>query len=525
MNRNISAILVLVVALPIALILGSAAAQDQVETAAVIMGVLFLVTCLVLGKHIWLLIPWSLALRGDINFLPGSPAPWHLMTATVLGFTLLRVATRQQHLKFRWTGLETVLFLVALTIFQAFARNPTGFALLGGAYAGGKPYILFGVALTAFTLVGMADADLKSWKWAVLGYILFGLMDGLLATASVLSPSLSSIVIRFYSNVSLDAAMGQQIAGIGDSRLHQLGQIGGILALVATSFWRPVAAIDLRKPWRAAIAGGGILISMLSGSRGLIARVVVMFITGSLIRRKPLDVFVVGVAGMVLLAGVIGANLVRELPYGAQRALSFLPVEVRADVRTDATGSSEGRFEVWKLALGTDRYISNKLLGDGFQLSASEQAARMAFIMGDVRMRKMMSKTDIYLASGSYHGFHVETIRFTGVVGLIAATAALITLAVFAARCIRYFEGRDCWGYVIFLCMPFLIHPWWYWLVFGSYKTEFPRVLAVAGMIKLLWMIKGREEAAASEVVEVADEQPKERMAIPTGGRIPVGQN
>jgi hypothetical protein len=37
--------------------------------------------------------------------------------------------------------------------------------------------------------------------------------------------------------------------------------------------------------------------------------------------------------------------------------------------------------------------------------------------------------------------------------------------------------------------MPFIIHPLWYWLVFGSYRSEMPAILAMAGMVRMLMEI------------------------------------
>jgi hypothetical protein len=132
----------------------------------------------------------------------------------------------------------------------------------------------------------------------------------------------------------------------------------------------------------------------------------------------------------------------------------------------------------------------------GFQISAAEDAARRAFVAGDQRMRSATNKLEMHLATGSYHGFHIETIRFTGVVGLLAATAALIVFAVYAMRNIRHFRDDQHWGQVLFICMPFLIHPWWYWLIFGSYQTGFPKLIVQVGMLGLLESIRRRQAAA-----------------------------
>lgn len=484
-----------ILALFLALYLGIAAATAQIEAIAWVVGGVFFVVCLLLGKHIWILIPATLGMQGQLSFLPGNPAPWHLMTLTVGFFFALRLAMRQQSINIKWTWIETSILVIALTIGQAFVRNPVGLSVLGGDVAGGKPYFVFGLAIAAYFLISLSDTNIKTWRWAVILYIAFALIDGLINAISAFSPKFAFMVIHFYTNVNQTAAIGLIEQGeISQSRISEFGKIGGILGLIACTFWRPMAALNFTKPWRFLVAISACILVLLSGFRGGIARLVINFITGSALRRKPLDIFITAVLGFLLLIAVIASGFTTSLPYGAQRALSFLPIEVRHDVKLAAEGSSNTRFEMWSLALSSKRYISNKLLGDGFNISASELKAREDWRMGDPRMRQQMNWMEQTMEMGSYHGFHVETIRFTGVVGLIAATIFLIAVAIRAYKTSELFRNTPYYGYALFICMPFIIHPLWYWLVFGSYRSELPAVLALAAMVKLLGKIASTSE-------------------------------
>lgn len=490
-SSKIKALIIFFVGLFGALYLGIAVASAQMEVFAWVGGVLFLILCLLLGRHIWILIPATLGMQGNLNFIPGSPAPWHLMTAVAAIFTLLRLATRQQHLQIRCTGMELAILLVALTIFQAFLRNPTGLSILGGDVSGGKPYLVFGVAFTAYILISTADADYRAWRWAIAAMMLLTFVDISINIVSGLSPGFARIVIRFYSNVSFVAATTVGYATDTDEkRITEFGALGVFLGTIASTLWRPITALDLRKPWRALAALGAVAATLAGGFRGAAVRLFIDFTLGSLLRRKPIDVIIVGCMGLVLLSMVLIAVPTRLLPFPVQRILTILPgVDVRSEIAKDAEGSNDFRFEMWRQALTTDRYISNKLLGDGFQYSASEMHARTAMMFGDYRMTGGMTTEEMFMATGSYHGFHAETIRFTGAVGLFAATLALIVFAVFASRCITFYRNQVGWGLVLFFCMPFLIHPLWYWLVFGDYRNDFAGIVASAGLIKLLYVL------------------------------------
>jgi hypothetical protein len=214
------------------------------------------------------------------------------------------------------------------------------------------------------------------------------------------------------------------------------------------------------------------------------------------LRRKFLDIVLISLISMVILAAVVVSGSVRHLPYGVQRVLSQLPIEVDGRAAADAESSAVDRFEMWRTALSSDRYISNKLLGDGFNMSARELQAMRS--QTDTGPQLYKTWTEAALETGDYHGFHVETIRHTGTLGLVCATVALFVFMASAFRAIQQTRNQPYWGMVLFICMPYLIYPFWYWLVFGSYKASFPTLLALAGMIKLLHVLIHRESTPQS---------------------------
>jgi len=508
-STKIKALIVFILALFFALYLGIAAATAQLEVLAWVGGGLFLILCLLLGRHVWILIPATLGMQGGLNFIPGSPAPWHLMTAVVAGFTLLRIAIRQQRIHIRWTGMETVVLLVGLTVLQAMLRNPVGLAMLGGDSAGSKPYFIFGVAIVAFFLISTADANFRTWQRAVMAYLVISLLDSASALISGFSASYAQTMIRFYSNISYDAANTLNYnSNITDIRITEFAPLAGTLGLIACTFWRPLGALDFTKPWRAVVAFGAVTGTLLSGFRTTVLALFVNFILGSVLRRKPIDAVVCLALGIVLAAVVVIAVPSSSLPFSVQRVFSFIPGYARTDIAKEAKSSEDFRFEMWELALTTDKYIHNKLLGDGFQFSRDEYNAREAMRLKDYRLTGGMNGVDMMMITGSYHGFHMETIRFTGVVGLIAATAALIVFAVFAYRCIRAYRDQPGWGHVIFVCMPYLTAPLWTWLVFGDYKSGFPMGLALAGMVKLLYTIHQNDQATVTASTMPANQPP-----------------
>ena len=491
-SQKLKATFIVVFALVTSLYLGVAAATAQKEAVAWVGGGLFFAMCLFLGRNIWILIPATLSMKGGINFLPGSPAPWHLMTAVAAGFLLLRIAVRRQSISIRWTWMETSLVLVALSILQALVRNPVGLDLLGNSdVAGGKPYFIFAIAFVAYAVVSLAETDIKTWRLAIILYIIFGILDALINAVSGVLPDFAIQVLPLYSNVAY--VVEATDFDLDENRYFQIAQLGNILGMMASTLWRPIACLDISKPWRIVTASGAIIGSLLGGFRGGFASVALRLILGSALRKKWLDIIVISLIGMMTLGAVVVSGAVKDLPFGVQRVLSMLPIQVDGRAAINAENSAEDRFEMWRIVLASDRYIRNKLLGDGFNMNARELNAMRSITETGPQIYKTW--TDAALETGAYHGFHVETIRNTGAIGLLCATLTLFVFMSFAWHAIQQTRNQPYWGMVLFICMPFLIFPFWYWLVFGSYKTELPTVIALAGMIKLLHVLMARESS------------------------------
>jgi hypothetical protein len=235
----------------------------------------------------------------------------------------------------------------------------------------------------------------------------------------------------------------------------------------------------------------------LSGFRSNLIKMACFFIAGTLVRRKPIDLILAVAPAVVVLAVVLAVGP-QTLPMAVQRTLSFLPIDVDPSIRESAEGSSDWRFEMWRLVLTSDRYIQNKILGDGFGFSAAEQEAQVQDSLG---FRKYSGDSiDAFIAKGSYHGWHVEAIRFTGVLGLVIGIFILFVFARNAWVIIKHHRGSDFFPYAVYLCIPFLIEPFFTLFVFGSYKGSFITYIAMSAMLRLaygLYLEERRQPALA----------------------------
>lgn len=495
-SNKLKVALIVVVATIAAFYLGVAAATAHTEAIAWVVGALSIVLFLALGKHIWILIPITLGLEGSINAIPGSPPPWWIATAVACGMLTLRFVMRSKDFIFRLTWMDFAIFLQLLAIAQAWIRFPAGLSLFGGDTVGGKFNFIFLLAGVAYAALSTIKTNLKMVKTAVHLMIAVGAMAGLLYILTEISPAVAMIVLPIYSGSAFTT--GEAVAGaaavVSDGARYAGGaQLGKALGLAVLTLFRPLSLLNPIHFGRFSIFMLSLAAIMISGFRSALIMFAIYFIVVTIVRRKYMDLLLGGVAAFLLVALLAVTGTATKLPYSAQRVLSFLPIQVSEAAARNSEDSSEWRFEMWRLALTTDKYIQNKILGDGVGYRADELRAGQDSMAGDMRRSRGMTMQEAMLVRGSFHGFHVETIRCTGILGLLLA---LIGMGIFfhtAWRMIRYYKYHPEWGYVLYLCVPFLIYPFYYMLVFGSYRSSFPLLLVGAGMLKLLDNIRYQE--------------------------------
>lgn len=485
-SSQIKGLSIVVLSALFAVYLGVAAATESFVALAWISGFMGISFVLALGRHIWMIIPPLVFLQGNINALPGSPPPWALAAVIVAGVYLVRFATTRKELIFRWDWLDFAIVLQMVAISQAWLRNPTGLLILGGDTAGGKPYFVFGAVALAYACLSITRPTEKSFRWVVYAMVAMGILDGIVLVLNDFSPTFAMATLRVYSG-NIGAAVSGEALDLVDNRGgFGMGILGKNLLLALFCLVPTIRCINPLRvvPFLLTVVGSAL--TVLSGFRSGVAYFVVLFVCAAIARRRPFDVVLAGLFGLLATAVILASGNVDKLPFGVQRIFTVIGVDVRSDVLGSAEDSSRERFEIWEAVLTSDHYIRNKWLGDGFSLSAREQMAILDSALGRVDMMGISSFKERSLATGSYHGFHVETIRHTGVLGLACAIFAMVVFFRKGRQLIRHFRGQRIFGHVLFICLPVMIYLFWSLLIFGAYRVDFPPVLIMGGMLKML---------------------------------------
>lgn len=484
-SNKLKLIIIGALALAVALYLGFSAATAQFETIAWVVGTAAIVGCALMGHKIWLLLPFLASLKLTL-MIPGRPTTELLGQLLVVVFSVLMFLMRRLNFRLKITELEWWVILLTLCVVQVYIRNPVGVSLFGGNQVGGRPYFVYGMALmSGLLLCGLRVAPKELWtafKLTIAG----GLLNFLIG-----------LVGWFYLPVgywlgqvevsSSSSEQGALDAGKA-TRVNFLVNIPMTLARWVSAFESPIKACF--KPQWMPMVLLSLAFAAISGYRNVVGAVALTYMVGVYYRGGALHVMMSLLAGMLTLGLMAVINLSIPLPANIQRAVSFLPGTWEKRYIEDARDSTEWRVEMWRDALLTDRWIHDKLLGDGLGFTAREIDYQRSMQLAHMTTLRGRSGIDLQreyvMINGDYHSGPVSAIRTIGYVGLLVMALAQIRLAIHAHRQIKRCKGTEWYPVALLFGIPVIWNPVFFWLIFGGFGIDAPYILISVGMLRLL---------------------------------------
>src|SRR5690606_38263749 len=109
------------------------------------------------------------------------------------------------------------------------------------------------------------------------------------------------------------------------------------------TLFRPITTLNPLRILRFTLMATGIYWVMISGYRSNLILVASFALVASLIRKKVTDVVIVGTLGFLALIFLVATDNIQRLPFGAQRAMSFLPVNVSSEAQRSAQSTADWR--------------------------------------------------------------------------------------------------------------------------------------------------------------------------------------
>jgi hypothetical protein len=445
----------------------------------------FIALLLSLRQYVWMLIPITASLAGQLPQVQYGPALHDVVVVgvAVAYFTLIAFKVIKEKPKF-----ETIDFWVFVNVFYiviTWLRHPTGSLAMGSDRIGGRAYGYTALAFISYWILARsALPSLNAAKWMlrwIIGVIWF---QGILNILANFSPNFGLQINQYYSGVTPPDPGDPDAppAGPNDVPIERNGYVSTLAQPVASwllARFNPFTLINPLYAWRCLCFLICAYCSLLAGFRSEAVNLAGFFLVATMVRSHWLDVVRVGFLGFLGILGVWVLSQFGHAPGSVQRALCFLPGNWDPGVVADARVSSEWRYEMWRLMLTEPRYIENKWLGDGFGFSMTQFSAI-------TQAKTTADQQENFMIIGQVHSGPISAIRFVGVVGLLLYLIFAFYMAYMAFRIARACLGTELSTLVLFLCMQMIWQPVNFIAVFGSYDGNLPQQIYWAGLLKMV---------------------------------------
>jgi hypothetical protein len=459
-SRQLQIVIIFIVVAIIGIWMGSSLATDQAETMIKCAAAFVLLIAMVSGSRVWI---FMLALYyANIVLLQGIGTK-EIGQMLFLTFSITAFMMRRLKLNYACGELEFWAMLIILSIVQTYARNPAGLNLFGGDSVGGKPYVILALSILSFSLLSMLKVDPKDIKLAM-KISLLGNLGGIPA------------------NYLISGITG----GGGEGRFPVLNDLGQFFARWLVTYISPLRA--LFHPFWVVILLLALGCAAGSAYRNAVAAVGLTLAVGLAYRSGYIGMLITGFVSTGALIFLAVVNTVSPLPPNVQRALSPLPGNWDKAYVQDAELSSDWRYEMWKEALTSEKWIHNKVLGDGVGMTAEQfkQTQMVSSMFRGASSSGLLYQQENMLINGSYHSGPVHSIRAVGYVGFVILLFAMIRTAVHGHRLIMRCKNTEWFRPALFFCIPAISHPIFFVFIFGEYQSGVATTMLCMAMIRLM---------------------------------------
>jgi hypothetical protein len=406
--------LIYALCLPLAVLLGYILAEPLEPGNAMV--VIMVLTCLCLPFFIrWyhgiLVASWNLAVNPF--FFPGRPYLWMVVATVGIVVALVNRSTNAQKRFLPSGGVSWSLALFGMIVLAtALATGGFGVRTLGSESYGGRAYFYIWAAIVGFfVLISERIPTERAGVYAGL-FFLSGLSGVASHLAFLAGPKADFLLEVFPPEFSLAQAGAQDPGSLGVAQA--IGLVGTSLALFCWALARyGIRGIcEWTKPWRLLLVVGAFVGGLMSGYRSFVVLFGLVFLAMFFLEGLYRTKWLFGLGGAAALATAAMLFLVPKLPLQAQRALSFLPLDVQPAALQSAIGSSQWRIEMWESLLPeVPKYLFK---GKGYRLDPTE-----LYMASESAYRGFASSSYTAMVAGDYHNGPLSVLIPFGIWGAI----------------------------------------------------------------------------------------------------------
>ena len=337
---------------------------------------LLLFILFVIRDRCWMIVPFTLSIEGNLNFLPLNFSIQELSVIGVAFYILYRMIFG---LDVGWSlGPASIwvplALLLIIIVYHWVESRDIGIKLLGGTAWGGRKYFTVLIASLGMVLLssfpGISWSDLQKVPFL---YFLGSFVDIVPDILTTFVPATAPFVYKFYSGVNLaqfGAAMQGNFGGeVGMYRIGSLAKLGTAFSLVVLCYNPARVWLSPKKLWIVPTLLISLIITAASGFRSYLVKLSLAGFA-ALYSTARSAAFLLAIAGFVALTGLVMLQgRVFDLPISMQRALSFLPGDWDAKAVNDAEASSKWRGKM-KTLFYKEYFQKAPWFGLGYHYSA-----------------------------------------------------------------------------------------------------------------------------------------------------------
>lgn len=501
-KSSIVTIIVMIIALIIAVLLGANVGSNDRTTPIIFLA------CIVagglifsMGSNLWMLVPVFWIWTDRISVLPLPLTVRELVLLFAVAAATFSLPLGGFKFKNRFNILDWLVIIMLADVGLVFALNPVGVSALGSDTVGARPYFVIAISFLGYLLVSNQIVSADKARWIPKATLVGAAILSVGKLLCFLAPSLGFILYPIYSGFapSAQALDPTSVNTAGSTRFTFLLDFSQVLLLFLMASVPPMKIITPLNPVRFILYMTGVIGLFVSGFRSWVIAYGAYFFIAGYFWGKWKEVSKLALIGIVGLLAVIITNEVSPLPVGVQRSLSFLPGNWDKESVEGAESSVDWRIDMWKDTLFTDNVITQKYIGDGFGYSAREMK-----IFNDMRFTSGGASSEAYQEyfkiTGSLHSGPLSSIRYVGYLGFLLFLTSSIIVSISYARTIRRLWGSPFRLFALFVGIPWVFHPLYFLVIFGSFDHALPNLIFGIGLLKMLQNTLRNEELKKAQM-------------------------
>ena len=454
---------------------------------------LLLIFIFVIRDRCWMIIPFTLPIEGNLNFLPLN---FSIQELSIIGVSLYLLYRMIFGLNVAWRlGPASIwvplALLLSIIVYHWVESRDIGIKLLGGTGWGGRKY--FTVLMASFGMIllnsfpGITWSDLQK---VPLLYFLGAFVDIVPGTISTLVPTTAPYIYRFYSGVNIyeygALLKGNFAEEAGVTRISQLASLGTAIGLVTLCYFPPKIWLHLNRLWALPVIMLGGIFCAASGFRNAVVRYFLSFFMAlfSTVRLKAFLILPVAIAAGFLIALTQGT--VFNYPLALQRGLSFLPGQWEVKAVKEAGDSSKWR-EKMKALFYKEYFQKAPFIGLGYHydpnLAKTATDVYLAIVQRQADAGDEFADVRGFIEQRQPHEGVLHALLVSGTLGILFFSLFCFGFIFYAWRSVVHTPPNDItpiqtWCFAMLLAQLVA-----FFLLFGDYTIFLIKVCPVVALI------------------------------------------